>query len=168
MNKMFMNFSFMNCYFDELCHLTFMRKFMNSLWTWFMIILQKCMNICSWTIREQNVHEFFVHELLLWWTVPFNVHEKIHEYSSKMHEYSFMNRSWTKMCMNFSFMNSYFDELCHLTFMHVHEQFMFFWWTRSWTIFMNFSWIIHQIFAGDVDISLERVISWGLGCSKLG
>ena len=25
-------------------------------------------------------------------------------------------------------MNSYFDELCHLTFMHVHEQFMFFWW----------------------------------------
>ena len=34
--------------------------------------------------------------------------------------------------MNFSFMNFYFDELCHLTFMHVHEQFMFFWW-----MFMN-------------------------------
>ena len=34
--------------------------------------------------------------------------------------------------MNFSFMNSYFDELFHLTFMHVHEQSMFFWW-----MFMN-------------------------------
>ena len=125
-----------------------MNSFMRMSWILFMRYPQY-----SWTV-SCSYYESVIHELL--WTVPFNVHEEIHEYfmniihhySSKVHEYLFMKCSWTKTCMNFSFMNSYFDELCHLTFMHVHEQFMFFD-GCSWTIFMNVSWIIHHIFAGE-------------------
>ena len=46
----------------------------------------------------------------------------------------FMNKKF----MNLLFMNCYFHELCHLTFMHIHEEFMYFWWK-----FMN---KIHEFF----------------------
>ena len=99
---MFMNFSFMNSYFDELWHLTFMRKFMNSSWTLFMNILQKCMNIRSWTVHEQKCA----------WTF----------------------HSWTLTLMNCATSHS-------CTCMNSSCSFD----GCSWTIFTNFSWIIHQI-----------------------
>ena len=140
---------FMNSYFHELCHLTFMRK------PW---IIHDIFHESSWRIHEYlfmndswaNIHSFlfmnyYFHELChltftrkfmnISWTLLIII----------LHEYLFMKCSWTKTCMNFSFMNSYFDELL-------------FWWTvpfnvhaRAWTVHVflmdvheQFSWTFHE------------------------
>ena len=97
MNDLWANihsFLFMNYYFHELCHLTFMRKSWIFHEQYSLLFFKSAWIFVHEIFMNKNVHELFIHELLFWWTVPFNVHA----------------RAWT----------------VHVLLMDVHEQF-------SWT-----------------------------------